>query len=103
MAAAIDFDALEWEPLGASTRQKRIVAGSCAVRLLQFDADFQETEWCRKAHFGFVVSGSLRIEFANRTERLAAGDGLAIPGGPSWEHRALVPEDGATLFLVEPL
>ena len=99
--AAIRFDAVEWESTGERSRQKRIVVGNSVVRLLQLDAGFHEPDWCLNAHVGFVVSGSLRIQFSDRNERISVGEGLAIPGGEAWRHRAIVDDDGVMLFLVE--
>src|SRR5262245_43095285 len=99
--AAIRFDAIEWESVGERARQKRVVVDGSVLRLLQLDAGFQEPDWCLKGHVGYVVAGSLRIQFSDRIERLSVGDGLAISGGEVWKHRAIVEDDGVTLLLVE--
>jgi quercetin dioxygenase-like cupin family protein len=96
--ARIDFDTLSWTQAADGLRFKSAERGVRRVRLLEFAPGFAEADWCQKSHAGYVITGELEIEFADRAERFAAGDALVIEGEP---HKAKATNKGAHLFLVE--
>ena len=97
----IEFAQLDWTSTAPGSRVKELVRGDCRVRLVEMDEQFEEADWCRNGHVGWVIDGELEIEFDDRTLALKAGDGLIIPPGESSKHKARVPQGKATLFLVE--
>ena len=93
---------MPWKPLGAHAREKRLAAHDRVLRLLQLDEGFQEDDWCRKPHTGFVIEGEFQIQLTGRFETLRAGDALNLAGGENEKHKAVVVRGPVTLFLVEP-
>lgn len=103
MATNIDFPAIDWvkvESGGALGRMKRQVTDDGdAVRILELDPKWNEVEWCRKKHIGYVLSGSLRLELGGgRFLQVHEGQGFIIPRGCS--HRASCTRT-TTLFIID--
>jgi hypothetical protein len=97
----IDFDAMPWEILSPNSRQKRVERNGRVLRLLELDDGFAETEWCRRAHVGYVVNGELEVSFANFTTTWRSGDALVVNSGDEGRHRASVVRGPVRLFLIE--
>ncbi len=98
----IDFDAMDWAAVeggGASGRTKRRVNGSGeTVRLLEISPEWDEAEWCKKPHTGYVLSGQLNLDFHGRKPmRVDRGQAFSIPAGCA--HKASCMRT-TTLFLV---
>lgn len=97
----VEFSAIPWETPAAGVRFKQTRRADQCIRLIEFDESFVESDWCKKGHVGFVIEGTLEIDFGSRVIVLRAGDGLFIPPGESSKHKARVPSGSATLFVVE--
>jgi hypothetical protein len=95
----LKFTQMEWDQVGEYARQKVAVVDGRRIRLLQLLPGFQEPDWCRRGHLGFVVDGTLEIEFPDGARTFAAGDGLAVPAGV--QHKAQRATQRVTLFLVD--
>jgi quercetin dioxygenase-like cupin family protein len=88
--AAIRFSSLQWEQGGHPLERKKRHPDH-PITLLEFAPGFLDPAWCRAGHAGFVLSGSLRMEYEDGADDLGAGDGFSIsPGTP---HRASNPHD----------
>jgi hypothetical protein len=98
---AIDFDALPWESPRPGVRFKAWREGGRQLRLLEFSLDFVEADWCEKGHSGYVLRGSLEVEFKHHTAIYREGSGIHIPAGPACGHKARALTPKALLFLVE--
>lgn len=99
-AFKVDFDALEWQLLpGARVKVHR--DGSKQLRLVEVTSEFIEPNWCEKGHVGFVVSGTLEIDFRGRVIQYPEGSGICIPPGSSTGHKARSVTPVARLVLVE--
>lgn len=96
----VDFGSIPWNTVAEGAKEKRIIRDGCIMRLLEFTPPFKETEWCHKAHSGYVVEGEITIEFRDRTINYSAGDGLRIEAGAGHKHKAVV-ERRALLFLAD--
>jgi quercetin dioxygenase-like cupin family protein len=84
--AKVDFPALVWKRVeggGASGRAKgRTLATGETIRLLEITPKWNESEWCRKAHIGFVLSGRLRLDFVDFNPLdIGKGQAFSIPAG----------------------
>lgn len=101
MTASIRFDDLPWQTIDPFARQKTIDKGDRVIRLLEFQPGFEEAEFCTKSHVGFVVSGSMHIQFADRIELFGKGDVIYIEAGEKDRHKAVVEKENVTLLLVE--
>jgi quercetin dioxygenase-like cupin family protein len=70
------------------------------VRLLELLAGFQEQDWCKRGHTGYVIGGTLKIEFADgRQQTYGEGEPLLISRGEM--HKASVDSGKVRLFLVD--
>jgi hypothetical protein len=92
---------LPWEPAAPHASAKIVPLGSHRLRLLELRRGFVEDDWCGKGHTGYVLEGSLRVDFETGGLTLAAGDGLHIPAGPPHRHKALPLTERARLVLFE--
>jgi hypothetical protein len=97
----IDFNDIEWQSTIAGARFKAHVANGRKIRLLEISSEFIEPAWCEKGHIGFVLDGSLEIDFLGQLVTYNAGDGLLIPSGPSTAHKAHSLTPVVRLILVE--
>lgn len=95
----IDFTKVEWFDSAAGLRTKTFVKDGKQFRLAEFSRNFLEIDWCEKNHLGYVVTGEIEIDFADRTEIFKKGDGLFIRSNARHKARALT--ETALLFLVE--
>ena len=97
----VRFADIQWNEIAPGAREKRFESESQTFRLLELAPGFEETDWCLKQHFGFVVDGALSIQFSDGTVQFRKGDGIWIAAGETSKHRALVSDTPVTLFLVE--
>ncbi len=73
----------------AGRAKKRVLKdGRNTIRILELSPKWNEREWCRRAHIGYVLSGALRLQFESTSERLEIkkGQGFAIP--KRYAHKA---------------
>jgi len=99
--ARVDFAGIPWTETAAGARAKIVQREGSRLRLVEFTPEFQEAEWCTRAHRGFVLDGALELIFADRTEVLHAGDGIFIEHGEGGRHKAVVRSGVARLLLVD--
>ncbi len=97
----VDFDATPWTSALPHMRDKVCVHGDKRLRLLEFEREFVEPDWCTRGHIGYVVSGEIELTFADHVETLKAGDGLFIPEGEAGKHMPKALSETVLLFLVE--
>ena len=96
------FAEIPWNEIAPGAREKAFQCDYKTVRLLQLSAGFEETDWCRRQHFGFILEGAMEIEFTNRVVKYQRGDGIAIVAGEASKHRAIVGDEPVTMFLIDP-
>jgi len=97
----IAFGSLSWESLAPAARQKVFRHGDSSLRLVEFDREFVEPDWCTRGHIGYVLEGELDVDFDGAVIRYVAGDGVFIPAGIDHRHKAKVVSDVVRLVLVE--
>ena len=73
------------------------------LRLVEFGQCEGEEWWCEHGHIGYVLAGSLQINFDGQVLSFAAGDGLFIPPGAATRHRGMNIAPGTRLLMVEDL
>jgi len=98
---AIDFDSLQWESTLPGARFKSYREGARQIRLLEFSSDFVEPVWCEKGHVGFVLEGTLEVEFNGRVVVYPQSSGIFISAGPAAAHKARALTPVVRLVLVE--
>jgi mannose-6-phosphate isomerase-like protein (cupin superfamily) len=102
MSYLIDFESLQWSSPSPGIRHKVVRAGDRVLRLVEYSQDMVPHK-CERAHYGRILSGRLRVEFASGTWVFGEGDGVAIPSGPEHAHCAIVLTPTVTaLFFEEP-
>ncbi len=94
------FDQLQWEQPAPGVQQKVFSDGTQRLRLLRFDDQFVEPEWCLKGHWGYILQGELTIDFAGEIKQFRAGDGLWIPPGPDSKHKVVMPPGQSAELIV---
>ncbi len=67
---------------------------------MEFSEEFDEKEWCTKGHAGYVLEGSLSVDFNGTTVEFSAGDGIFMPQGNESRHKAFVARGGKALVLL---
>ena len=97
----IEFSALPWDKPAKGVRSKTVLTDGYRLRLLEFTKDFVEQDWCTKGHIGYILEGTLEVQFAQTSVRFNAGDALIIPQGPEHKHKATARSDVVRIFLVE--
>jgi len=95
------FRELEWQSPMPGVRFKAFRSGNKQIRLAEFSNEFVEPDWCEKGHMGYVMEGSLEIDFNGKTVTYKAGDGLVIPPGTGSKHKARSLTPVTRLVLVE--
>lgn len=94
----IDFNNLSWENPGRGIRYKEYIRGQKKIRLVELSEEFTEKEWCIKGHIGFILEGSLSIDFDGRVINFKTSDGLFIPEGN--KHRASIARGVRALLIM---
>jgi len=82
----IDFTSIPWEIPAADVRFKTYEQDGRQLRLVEFNEEFIETDWCTKGHIGYIWEGKLEVNFDGNVVVFNAGDGLFIPAGEKDKH-----------------
>ncbi len=96
----IDFTALGWESPMRGVRQKAVTWGTRRVRLVEYQRAM-EPHWCERGHYGYVLSGTLEVEFPDGVIVYGPGNGVCMPAGHEHRHRARVLSDTVQVIFVE--
>ena len=78
----IHFDKIEWETPIAGVRHKYIEHAGQRVRLVEYSKELPP-HWCEKGHCGYLISGTMEIEYDHAMITYNQGDGIYIPEGPA--------------------
>lgn len=87
-----EFHKLEWT-VGKGSRYKEYVRGGRKLRLVEFDEHFEEEGWCSKGHIGYILEGTMNLNFNGNIINYTAGDALWIEPGEEHKHKVEVPEN----------
>jgi hypothetical protein len=96
----IDFKNMDWESPSVGVRSKAYIRNHHKIRLAEFTEEFVEEDWCTKGHTGYIVEGSLSIDFNGMLTNLRADDGLFIPEGEEHKHKAKVAKGEKALVIL---
>ncbi len=96
----IDFQSLEWENPAPGIRYKAFSRENQRIRLAEFSEDFTEKDWCTNGHIGYVIEGSISIDFNGKLVSFKTGDGLFIPEGESNKHKAMLAKGEKALIVL---
>jgi quercetin dioxygenase-like cupin family protein len=79
-------------------RFKACQRGGKKLRLAEFTDKLHEADWCGKEHIGYVLEGSLSVDFSGGVpEEFRTGDGIFIPEGTA--HKAHIAPGGRALVI----
>ena len=97
----IIFENIDWEKgVGSGTKEHN--GAEYKLRLVNFDDNFKEKEWCIKGHIGYVLEGEMIINFNGQRIHYKKGDGIYIKPGIENKHKATIEKHKSVkLFLVE--
>lgn len=85
----INFQRLPWNSqLGSKSKAAHL--GEMKMRLVEFNDQFVETDWCTRGHFGYVIEGRLFVHFDTEILEFKEGDGIHIPAGIPHKHKAMI-------------
>lgn len=62
--------------------------GKQRLRLVEFTDQLCEAEWCTLGHVGFMLEGSMTVDFEGRKVVFHEGNGIFVPAGH--KHKALM-------------
>ena len=99
----INFNSIEWQSTMPGARSKVYQQDGKKIRLVEFTDEFVEPEWCEKGHLGYVLEGTLEIDFKSRVVVYPKGSGIFIHAGADNSHKAKSLTPVVQLFLVEEL
>jgi quercetin dioxygenase-like cupin family protein len=100
----INFNNLEWITPAAGVRYKAYINNNQRIRLVEFSEGFIESDWCMNGHGGYVLDGSMSIDFNTHIEHYKKGDIFFIPKGESDKHKVIMKTGGwVQLLLFETL
>lgn len=96
----IEFASIPWDSPSPGVRQKIITGHDKCLRLVEY-SQAMPPHWCEKGHFGYILEGSLEIQFADAGLVFRPGDGVFIPGGAEHRHMAKALTEVVWAVLVE--
>ena len=99
----VRFDAMEWMSPAEHVRQKAQTLAGQQIRVVEFSRGMQHPEWCLRGHWGYVLEGTLELEFNGGTIQLGPGDGMIVPPGETYRHRPNPVSDQVLMVLCETL
>jgi quercetin dioxygenase-like cupin family protein len=97
----VDFAGLPWISPAPGVRYKVYKQGNRQLRLVEFSEGFVEPDWCTKGHIGYVLAGSMELQFPDQTVTFGPGDGVFIPAGQDCKHKGRVKSGVFRVVLVE--
>ena len=99
----VDFGSMPWEPPAPGVRFKACERDGRRLRLAEFSKDFVEPDWCTRGHIGYMLEGTMEVDFHGEVVTFRAGDGLFIPPGNTHRHKARVLTGLVRVLLVESM
>lgn len=100
MKYKIDFNGLEWETPMQGVKHKYLDQDNLRMRLVEYSNDMPP-HWCERGHNGYVLEGEMEIEYDEDKIIYKNGDGIFIPPGKEFRHKARIISDKVLVFFVE--
>jgi hypothetical protein len=96
----IIFNKLDWDSLNVGMRQKVHVSGNSKLRLIEFNDQFEEKDWCKNGHLGYVLEGEMSIRIRQTVINYSKGDVLDISAGAENKHKVIIKKGGHVQLIV---
>ena len=97
----VNFHEISWKHPLPGARYKAFEQDGRKLRLVEFTNELVEPDWCRKGHIGYVLSGSMEIDFNGNIVPYKQDDGIFIPAGEDNKHMVIRVHGTVRLLLVE--
>ena len=91
MEKPVKFDKIPWENPDKGIYQKVYSNSDTTVRLVKFDHNFIEKEWCFKNHLGYILKGQLKLDFDGLMQTYNKGEALILNSGE--KHKIITDEN----------
>lgn len=98
----VDLERVPWESGQPRMRVKRVWKGPTLFRVLELAAGFEEQDWCRRTHAGYVLEGQLIVTFPDREQIVPEGGAFCIQDGDRNRHKSRPAGARVRLLLIEP-
>lgn len=95
----LDYPRIDWQPGGHPLERKKLGALGGAT-LLRFEPGFEDPNWCVNGHAGYVLEGTLRLDFDGEVVEVGEGEGFVID--PGTRHRAAQAGRGPVVLFIAP-
>lgn len=99
----INFNSIKWQSSMLGARSKIYQQGGKQIRLVEFTNEYVEPEWCENGHLGYVLEGTLEIDFKGCVVVYPKGSGIFILAGAENAHKAKTLTPVVQLVLFEEL
>ena|GEM_PF-1104418 len=87
------FANIEWDDPAIGVREKKIVIGAKAIRMLELTGDIDHPDWCLTGHAGFVLEGEFILDIDGVQKALQKGDVFVVEKDvPGHRHIPIVHE-----------
>ena len=86
----INFKNMDWDISAEGVRQKTFIRDNQRIRLVEFTENFADIEWCTNRHIGYIIEGSITINFNGKLIEFKSGDGIFIPEGEKNRHKGII-------------
>ena len=96
----VSFKSMKWQNPAPGIRYKEYIKDNQRIRLVEFSEDFVEQDWCTKGHIGYILEGSISIDFNGRLITFKSGDGVFIPEGEGDRHKGKVAKGERVLIIL---
>ena len=96
----INFKEIDWQSPAKGVRQKVLAKGKQQLRLLEFSDGFIELHWCTKGHLGYVLEGSMQIDFEGTLLKYEKGDAFWIEEGKVEQHKVILGKEQMVLLIL---
>lgn len=87
LTESINFNAIPWQSTLSGARSKTFQQDGKQLRIVEFTDEFVESDWCINGHVGYVLEGTLEIDFNGRLVIYPKGSGIFIPAVPRMRIR----------------
>ena len=99
MSYLINFQKMDWEKPTEYIRQKTFIRDNQRIMLAEFSENFVDNEWCTNRHMGYVIEGSITINFNGKLIKFKSGDGIFIPEGEDNRHKGSIAKGEKALII----
>jgi len=98
MKAPIQFDKIPWDNSLIGLSQKVFSDHETTIRLVKFNDQFIEENWCVKNHMGYVLHGQLKLDLSGEIQVYNKGDGLLL--NSEIKHKIIIEKNSAVELIL---